>query len=78
MARVRFTVQGMKECGPGPAEIVRALDEHEFGQPEFDPAWGIFSVEIDPARNTFAGVRRAVAALGKRHGLVYLAVIMSP
>ena len=83
MARVNFTVQGLMGYGAdGDAaahrEIVRALNEHALGSARFDPGLGVFSVEIDPAVHSFSDLRRVIGDLGKRKGLVYLAVVMSP
>ncbi len=82
MARVSFTVQGLtrygSDLGAAPADIIRALGEEGFAQVRFDPALELFSVEIDPAVHSFSEVRRAVSDLGRRKGLKYLAVVMSP
>ncbi len=82
MARVSFTVEGLMRYGSearaAPADIVRALCEHGFVEARFDPGLELFSVEIDPAVNSFSDVRRAVCDLGRRKGLTYLAVVMSP
>ncbi|HKD66614.1 MAG TPA: hypothetical protein VKB84_07210 [Candidatus Binataceae bacterium] len=82
MARINFTVEGLIDraagSGDAPYDILRTLIDHQLGDGGFDPATQLFSVEIDPAAHSFADVRRAVADLGKRKGLVYLAVVMSP
>ncbi len=82
MARVSFTVEGLMRYGSDacavPADIVRALREQGFVEARFDPGLKSFSVEIDPAVQSFSDVRRAVSDLGRRSGLTYLAVVMSP
>jgi hypothetical protein len=78
MARISFIVQGLSPSAAAAGEIVRALHEHNFSGARFDSGTHIFSVEIDPAVHSFADVRRAIDALGKSQGLVYLAVVMSP
>jgi hypothetical protein len=78
MARLNFIVQGLNPSAAAAGEIVRTLSEHGFGAPRFDFRSEIFSVELDPAIHSFADVRRAIGALGKSQGLVYLAVVMSP
>jgi len=80
MATVNFTVEGLALHGAGTAfsEIVRALAEQGFAAARFDPGRQLFSVEIDPANQSFSDVRRAVSDLGRRKGLIYLAVVMSP
>lgn len=81
MARVSFTVEGLAngdEIGASAREeIVRALAGHGF-QTHFEPASQTFSVDIDPAVNSFSDVRRAIGAVGKLKGRVYIAVVMSP
>ncbi len=82
MARVSFTVEGLmrhdSDGGAAPADIIRALGKRGFAKARFDPGLKLFSVEIDPAVHSFADVRRAVSDLGRRKGLTYLAVVMSP
>ncbi len=81
MARVNFTVEGLMRCGSdtaASADIVRALGEQGFAEARFDPGLELFSVEIDPAAQSFSDLRRAVSDLGRRRGLMYLAVVMSP
>ncbi len=82
MAKINFTVQGLTAKGAqaaaARAEILRTLDEYRIGQAGFEPGLETFSVEIDPAVHSFSDVRRAIGALGKSKGLVYLAVVMSP
>jgi hypothetical protein len=82
MAKVNFTVEGLAQGGAVSAqacqEILRALAGCGFRQPRFDPASQTFSVELDPAANSFSDVRRAVAIVGKNKGRVYIAVVMSP
>ncbi len=82
MARVNFTVEGLMRCGSdraaASADIVRTLGEQGFAEARFDPGLELFSVDIDPAAQSFSDVRRAVSDLGRRRGLMYLAVVMSP
>lgn len=82
MVRVNFTVEGRMRYGSdgaaASADIVRALGEHGFAEARFDPGLELFSVQIDPATHSFSDVRRAVSDLGRRKGLIYLAVVMSP
>jgi hypothetical protein len=82
MARLNFTVRGLRQCGlTGAAavdEILRALNDNNFGEARFDRGLEVFSVEIDPAVHSFSDVRRLIDALGRRRGLVYFAVVMSP
>lgn len=81
MERINFTVEGLAACSGTAAareEILRTLVEHDFGEAFFDPGLETFGVELNSAMHSFADVRRAIGALGKRKGLVYLAVIMSP
>jgi hypothetical protein len=82
MARVNFAVNGLPERGPDGAgavdEILRTLAEHELGEARFDPRTRTFAVEIDPDVHSFSDVRRTVSALGRRKGLIYLAIVMSP
>jgi hypothetical protein len=79
MATVNFTVQGLVDYRVGGAEaLVRALTDCGISGACFDPDLELFSVEIDPAVHSFADVRRTVSAVGKRKGLVYLAIVMSP
>jgi len=58
--------------------VLRALAGRGFAQPRFDAASQTFSVELDPAVNSFSDVRRAVSLVGKRRDRVYIAVVMSP
>jgi hypothetical protein len=82
MARVSFSVEGLMrrgaDSGATAADLVRALREQGFAQARFDPCLELFSVEIDPAVQSFSDLRRAVSDLGRRKGLTYLAVVMSP
>jgi hypothetical protein len=81
MARVNFIVEGLRRRGlTGTAavdEILSALNNNDFGEARFDRGLEIFSVEIDPAVQSFSDVRRLIDALGQRRGLVYFAVVMS-
>jgi len=83
MATINFTVQGLIGYGAGGGaavrdEVVSALDRHGLRGARFDPGLEVFSVELDPAVHSFSDVRRVIEDLGKRKGLVYLAVVMSP
>jgi hypothetical protein len=82
MAKITFTIEGLAHGGAPSTdayeEVLRALADRGFGQPRFDPASQTFSVELDPAVDTFSDVRRTVSVVGKSRDRVYIAVVMSP
>jgi hypothetical protein len=80
MATVNFEVQGLPSgvTDSGVQNDILRVPQAHFSAPRFDRDLGIFSVELDPAVHSFADLRRAIEVLGKRRGLVYLAIVISP